>query len=112
MCGVITQVEVIFTLWYVGKIHVPVRQKRHITYRKYKGFVEEHYISDLERIPFHVSEICEDIDDSYWFCEQLLKEIIDDHAPIKTKIVKNNQVPYMNNILRKAINVRNVLAQV
>ncbi len=38
-----------------------------------------------------------------------LRDVIDLHAPIKKRIVKNNQVPYMNSELRKVINVRNLL---
>ncbi len=40
----------------------------------------------------------------------LLRDIIDEHAPLKQRIIKHNQVPYMNNCeLRKAMNVRNML---
>ena len=34
-------------------------------------------------MPYHVGEIFDDIDDS-----QQLMQIVDDHAPVKTKIIK------------------------
>ena len=34
--------------------------------------------------------------------------VVNGHAPLKTKFVSRNQVPYMNNELRKAINQRNM----
>ena len=54
-------------------------------------------------------EIFENVNDSYWYCNTLLTNIIDDHAPVKTRKIKYNHVPYMNSELRKAINVRNML---
>ena len=39
----------------------------------------------------------------------LLTNIINEHAPIKSKVLKRTQVPYMNSKLRKAINVKNML---
>ena len=44
--------------------------------------------------PYHVSEIIDDVKDSYWFCATLTKSIMDEHAPIKNRVIKNNQVPF------------------
>ncbi len=49
-----------------------------------------------------MGDIFYSVDDSYWFCQTLLRDVIDFHAPIKKRIVKGNQVPYMNSELRKA----------
>ena len=64
------------------------------------------YLHDLDCAPFHVSHIFTDVDDQYCFFNTLLKQIMDQRAPIKHKIVKAKQLPYMNNILRKANNVK------
>ena len=45
----------------------------------------------------------DNVDDSYWFFSKLLSDIISEHAPVKTKILKRTQVPYMNSALRKSI---------
>ena len=84
----------------------PTKAIRQITYRSYKRFNETAYLHDLNCAPLHVSQIFTDVDDQYWFFNTLLKQIMDQHAPIKHKTVKTKQLPYMNNTLRKAINVK------
>ena len=91
------------------KLHVPNNKPKKVTYRSYKNYNEDDYINDLTTAPFHVGEIFDSVDDSYWFCEYLLKDIIDHHAPLKSKTVRHMQVPYMNGKLRKAINYKNML---
>lgn len=83
--------------------------KKTILYRSYKHFNEDLYKAELNSAPFHVADIFDDVNDSLWFCQNLIEEIIDHHAPRKKKIVKHKQVPYMNSTLRRAINVRNML---
>ena len=58
-------------------------------------------IRDIYAAPLHVAEVFDSPDDTYWFQETLIKQIIDDNAPIKTKTIKGNQVPYMNGKLRR-----------
>ena len=89
------------------KMHVPARKKQQITYRSYKMFNINDYECDLSAAPFHVAEMFDNVDDVHWFTSKLLKNIIDVHAPLKEKVIKHKQVPYMNSKLRKAINVRN-----
>jgi hypothetical protein len=36
-------------------------------------------------------------------------QVMNEHAPIKSKLVRNAQVPYMNGELRRAINYKNML---
>jgi hypothetical protein len=94
---------------FATKMHAPVIKKRHITYRSYKKFDENAYSQDLANIPYQVSEVFDDVDDAYWFCQTLISQVIDEHAPLKKRIIKSNQVPYMNDQLRKAINVKNMI---
>ena len=51
------------------------------------------YVPDLSNIPYHLCEIFDDVDDVYWFNEPLTKQVIDEHAPLKKKITRNNQTP-------------------
>ena len=46
------------------------------------------------------------MDDSYWGFSSLLSDIITEHAPVKTNILKRTPVPYMNSNLRKTINAK------
>ena len=64
---------------------------------------------DWSVIPFHVTEVFADVDDSYWAWNELTMQVVNEHAPIKTKTTKGHRVPYMNGELRRAINVRNML---
>jgi len=94
---------------FATKCHNQVRQPQRITYRSYKHFEKNSYIDDINGAPFHVGEIFDSVDDSYWFYNQLMKQIIDDHAPLKTRIIRHSQIPYMNGELRKTINYKNHL---
>ena len=91
------------------KQYAPLQQPRKIYYRSYKNFDDNEFINDISYAPFQVGEIFDDIDDSAWFTSNLLSEVINEHAPIKTKIVKTASVPYMNSQLRKAIYKRNMV---
>ena len=90
------------------KLHVPHNHRKVIHYRSYKKFNDDTFNDDLISAPFQVAEIFDSVDDSYWFFSKLLGDIISEHAPVKTKILKRTQVPYMNSTLRKSINVKNM----
>ena len=59
-------------------------------------------------IQCHICNIFEDIEDISWAQNQLLMSVVNEHAPLETKFVSRNQVPYMNSELCKAINQRNM----
>ena len=47
-------------------------------------------------------------DDIAWYTNTLIRDVIDMHAPVKSKLVKRQSVPCMNSELRKAIYSRNM----
>ena len=49
------------------------------------------------------------LDDSYWFYPQLLLDIMNEHAPLKSKRKPKFKAPFMNDELRKAMNYRKSL---
>ena len=73
-----------------------------------KNFQEYAFRADCDNIPFHVSNVFADIDDIYWAHNQMLLSVLNEHAPLKTKWIKKEQVPYMNSELRKAVHQRNM----
>ena len=75
---------------WATKQKVPIKVNKVIKYRSYKHFNEQKFQQDLNDAPFHVSEIFENIDDSYWFCNRLIVNIIDNNAPQKTKKIKKS----------------------
>ena len=60
--------------------------------------------------PFHVSEVFDDIDDTYWFNENLISGVINDHAPFKRKRLPARPVPFMNSELRKEIHKKSMFS--
>ena len=69
------------------KKYAPTAEPRKIIYRSYKTFNDLQFIDNVISAPFHVAKIF-DVDDASWFTSSLLNDIIDYHAPCKTKVVK------------------------
>ena len=90
------------------RLFAPIMKPRKIFYRSYKHFCEADYLTDLSFAPFHVADIFDDIDDIAWFSSSLIRNVIDAHAPMKSKIITKQSVPYMNSKLRKAQYARNM----
>ena len=67
------------------------------------------FAEEFGQAPYQVSEIFEYVNNSYWFCKTLTRTIMDEHAPTKKRVTKNNQVPFMTGDLRRAIKVKYVL---
>ena len=88
------------------KMKCPTDEIKSIHYRSFKKFSENKFIKDIESAPFHVSEIFDNANDQLWFHNSLLLDIVNANAPIKQKFIKHKQLPYMNDNLRKAINVK------
>ena len=53
-------------------------------------------------MPYHVGQVFDDIDDSYWFTQKLISSVIDKHAPMKRRKAIKTPVPFMNSQLRKS----------
>ncbi len=83
-------------------IQLPKIGHRQITYRSYKHFDEKKFNCDLEVAPFHAGE-CLDIDDHCYFVTTLYGQVLNEHAPIKNKVVRSKQCPYMNSEWKSAI---------
>ena len=71
-------------VYVVMKIRADRLPARTVTYRCYKHFNEYKYAEDISRIPVSVCEVFEDLSDNYWMLQTMTKEIMDEHAPIKT----------------------------
>ena len=93
----------------VSRIHVPPQAPVRITYRSYKHYNEEGFKNEVSMIPFHVTEVFEDVSDRYWMASKMYREVLDEHAPLKSRIITAQQVPYMHSSLRKEMYKRNML---
>ena len=84
-------------------------QPKTITYRSFKTFCNDKYRDDIAKIPFSICDIFDDPGDSLWAFQTLLREVLDEHAPIKSKKIRGAQPPFMNRTLRKNIMKKQML---
>lgn len=89
------------------KVTAPKKTHKRIFYRSMKKFDEATFCEEVQRIPFHISYLFDDIDDVAWCYESLLTDVIESLAPLKTRTLKSDPVPFMNTALRKTIHRRN-----
>ena len=80
----------------------PSQKPQTILYGSFKHFSDADFLYDLQSDPFNIMDIFGDADDMAWRTSTL-GNVIDSHAPVKSKLVKRQSVPYMNSLLRKAI---------
>ena len=90
------------------KRFAPSQKPRKTNYRSFKHFNDTDFLYDMSCAPFHVADIFDDVDDMAWYTSNLISDIVDHHAPIKSKLRKSKPVPYMNSRLRKALYTRNM----
>lgn len=81
-----------------SKMFAPVVMKRRVNYRSMKTFDDKSFCTDVSTIPFDICNVFDDIDDVSWAQNYLLMSVINEHAPVKTKYISGNQVPYMNSV--------------
>ena len=84
-----------------------------VTFRSYKNFDEAEFNEELSRVPFHIAHIFNDMGDIYWAHETLLREVLDEQAPLKQKKKKKktkkkqqlkfSHLQYMNSHYRNII---------
>ena len=60
-------------------------------------------LSLFDQIPFSVCNIFDDVDDSYWAFNKLLREIVDEHVPIKRRRTRKHEAPFLNTEYRKML---------
>ena len=68
-----------------------------ISYRSYKKFNDDTFLSDLQL------QLSSDLHYTYSQFENIFKNILDKHAPLKTKFLRANNKPHLTKDLRKAI---------
>ena len=79
---------------------IPKKSPRIIQYRSYRNFRNCDFKTDLEEI------IRNETGTNFNEFEQKLKNIIDKHAPVKKKVARNNNAPFLTKHVRKEIMLR------
>ena len=54
-----------------------------ITVRNFKQFNTENFKADMERTPFYIASVFDDMDDILWAWNQLFRGVCDSHAVLK-----------------------------
>ena len=90
-----------------GTAQVPRLKAKRITYRCFKNFDENEFLSDVRKANFEIDHL--NVDDAYEHITKTFRAIVDKHAPLKTKILRGNTAPFMNRDLRKGIYTRSRL---
>ena len=86
------------------KSTVPRLKPKQIKYRSYKKFVPENFLSDVKHAQFKCDGT--NPDKSYDNLTNTFRNIVDKQAPIKTKFLRENNAPFMNPELKKAMYTR------
>ena len=86
----------------VLKVKIDKQKSKKMTYRDYKKFDESNFKNDLAIKLGKSSTTCESFENNFL-------EVLENHAPEKSKYIRANQVPYMTKSLRKAIMKRSEL---
>ena len=79
---------------------------KNIRFRQYKKFSEEQFQKDLINNIRHYSS------SKYSGLERIIVTTLDQHAPIKTKIVRGNNKQHINREMRKEIKLRSKLKKI
>jgi hypothetical protein len=85
------------------KAHAPVKCHKRLVYRSYKKFNEDNFLDDLSKAPLNNCFDYYNVDTQYQNFNDNFCEILNKHAPLKSKTVSKVSPPFMNGQLRKAI---------
>jgi len=78
---------------------------RNVTYRSFKNFNEKHFLDDLSNsLSLNIT--------NYDLFESSFKNVLDKHAPQRSRLIRGNEKPHINKSLRKAIMKRSRLRNI
>ena len=80
-----------------------------IQYRSYKNFNRDTFLSDLQAVPFEEALSLQNSELVHEKFKMLYSEVVEKHAPIKHKVLRGNQAPFITRDLSKQIMTRSRL---
>ncbi|MCG8034833.1 MAG: hypothetical protein JAZ03_22035 [Candidatus Thiodiazotropha taylori] len=98
-----------FPIFFTRKMNsvLPKTEHHTITYRSFKNFDENKFISDLQSVPWEIIQIFDHPDDILQAWTDLFLEIVDAHVPIRQHRVKyKNQPKWLTPEILDAIKIR------
>ena len=81
---------------------------KNISYRDYKNFNTDTFLNELSKLDFDIL-FENDENEKYDILTEKLDSLLNDHAPLKTKVVRGNDQPFVTKELRSAIMKRSRL---
>ena len=84
-------------------------QPINIQYRSYKNFHRDAFLSNLQAVPFEGAHSSPNSELAYEKFKMLYNEVVDKHAPLKYRVLRGNQAPFMTKDLSKKIMIRSRL---
>ena len=85
------------------KLNVPVNTTKMISYRSYRKFNTELFHDDLKMVDLDYCLSYENVNTQMTVFHDVYSKIVDKHAPLKHKLIKRPQAPFMNGELKHAI---------
>ncbi|XP_068697070.1 uncharacterized protein [Montipora foliosa] len=82
---------------------------REIEYRSMRQFNNDAFLQDLRNVPWDTAYIYDNVDDLWDHWVTLFNEILDNHAPIKKKRIRGDQLPWITPEIQREISRRNRL---
>ncbi|KXJ08855.1 hypothetical protein AC249_AIPGENE14729 [Exaiptasia diaphana] len=70
------------------KLKTPKEKPRYITARNYKTYNSKNFNNDIDNVPFHITEIFDEIDDKLNAYNLLFTQVLDVHAPVKVMKIR------------------------
>lgn len=85
---------------------IKTNKSKIIYFRSFKNFNIETFNQQLSLAPWHVGKIFEDVEDQLFYWNTLMKNIVDEHAPVRKTRVRDKDVPYMTTKWKNAIRTK------
>ena len=96
-------------VFIVRKHKIPRPNPRLVEYRSMKNFDHEKFLADLKNSPWGMAYCFSVVDDIWSHWSTLYNNILDQHAPIKKKWMRGDQLPWISPEILQEIGRRNRL---
>ena len=93
-------------IYCVLKVGKPKASPRTTEYRSFKTYDRDAFLEEINNVPWHLVENCENIDDSVYTWNQLFLGVADTHAPTKRRRVSGVRSPWMTSKISETMRDR------
>ena len=93
-------------MYGIMKEKIAAHHPKVITFRSYKNFDPDEFKQHLSTVPWHVAEVFDNVDDQAHYWITMMKNVVDEHLPLKRMRVRDKDVPYMTTQWKQAIRAK------